>query len=1229
MSATPNYKAYINNYSSQTIRQRAKGIKIINLEISELSIVASVIGTDVYTIIISIKEGQIKSTKCSCPYDYAGICKHIVATLMKADEVTNPIIISTVNLFGEEEIIPIKPQVVNLKDYHISNFSFDLLTDTYIQENSGRNFSNHYNFCNIEQLVTNHAILKITTAYGDTQRVNLFLQDDLLTIACNCKAIKNLMCSHQAYALKVLRNGDEVRSYFDLNFKQNKLKEHAVNFGMEREENLEDYFELIFENGKTKIKNLKKGLMPITKNEIDSFKKVIPTTVFNPNLTKNENQEKLIIVIGKQYYHDYFFMRLMKVKLAKDGNIKNPISPLEAKQYLLQAENNEEMKFYAGIDFFDNSFEHNRHKYDLQDMLNSLKSVIKNPNNYPFYHFDSTISDNITTKSIEEVQLLNETLSLSLKVNQKDNFYEISPYIIQNGTSSAFSNYKLKFNFFLEKNKILYPFHNQNELKLLLFLKGKGDKLVIYKTQFEEFRNTFLNNLEGKVEIQYTYLKPATKKQLEENGFGQELKKIVYLKDNEDFVTITPVIKYAEREIPARNKMRLYALDSKGLQFEVSRDSALEARFIELIKSTHTHFEEQETEFEFFYLHKQRFLEDGWFLDAFEAWRKEGVEILGFNELKNNNYSPHKISTSVSISSGINWFDTLVDIKFGSEKVKLRDIQKAVYNQAKFIKLGDGKLGMLPDEWLEKYAKFFRSGEIHDNAIRSSKANFTVIDSLFEDEVLPYEVKEELTLFKTKFEQFNTIDAVAVPKKLKAKLRDYQKNGLNWLHFLDEFNFGGCLADDMGLGKTIQIISFILSLKEKNGKRTHLIVLPTSLIFNWQAELDKFAPSLKYHVIYGLNREKDHEKIDNYDIIITTYGTMLSDITFLKKINFDYIFLDESQAIKNPESKRYKAVRLLQSRNRIVLTGTPIENNTFDIYAQFSFANQALLGNQTHFKDNYAIPIDKFKDSKRAKELQQKLSPFLLRRTKKQVASELPDKTEIVMHCPMGENQRRIYETYRNEFKLFLEKADKNDELTNKNMHILQGLTKLRQICNSPELLNDEAFYGNESSKLDELLAQIEEKVGEHKILVFSQFVGMLELIRKRLEEKEITYEYLTGKTKDRSARVKSFQEDTEKRVFLISLKAGGTGLNLTEADYVFIVDPWWNPAVENQAIDRCYRIGQKKNVMAIRLICPDTIEDKILQLQAGKKELVEDLIKVDENAMKSLAKEDLMALLG
>jgi SNF2 family DNA or RNA helicase len=1228
MSKVSEIKTYIKNYSTAQIRQRATSVRIKNLQIEEERITASAYGSEVYSIIIEFKGEAVKKTKCSCPYNFAGVCKHTVATLNEAvyelESYTQP------TLFGNELVKPIEK--AHPTDYSIRDFTFDQLDDRFILQHSNGIQTNIFRYFDIEHIEENFVQFSLMLSFYQRQRVKIHLQDQLLTLSCNCKPEKKKLCTHQEYALNILKNEDEVRIYFDPNFKTTQLKEFAKRYGMENVPDLENYFEVSFTDSKLKISPKIKGLQAINSSELEKLEALIPQTSFQPkllNVTAKSTEEKTFLVIGKQPYNEYFYISLLSAKLTKDGNIKNPFLKVEAKQMLLKMEGIEEIKFFSSLTSFEEKNDYFSFKYSPEQITDALKAVVKNPLNYPVYQHNSRISDNITSKSIVPVTFNYQELNVLLKVSQKDAFYDVSPYIVLENNSAAFSGFKLKYDFFLEKNNELIPVLNSKVLLILKFFKSKGNKLMIHESQFSAFRTKILDGLEGKVEIQYTYLKPATKKQLEESGFDQELKKIVYLKDSEDFVTITPVIKYAEREIPARSKMRLYALDSKGLQFEVSRDSALEARFIELIKSSHPHFEEQETEFEFFYLHKQRFLEDGWFLDAFEAWRKEGVEILGFNELKNNHYSPHKISTSVSIASGINWFDTLVDIKFGSEKVKLRDIQKAVYNQAKFVKLGDGKLGMLPDEWLEKYSKFFRSGEIHDNAIRSSKANFTVIDSLFEDEVLPFEVKNELELYKTKFADFNNIDAIVVPKKLKAKLRDYQKHGLNWLHFLDQFNFGGCLADDMGLGKTIQIISFILSLKEKNGKRTHLIILPTSLIFNWQAELDKFAPSLKYHIIYGLNREKDQEKIDNYDIIITTYGTMLSDISFLKKIDFDYIFLDESQAIKNPESKRYKAVRLLQSRNKIVLTGTPIENNTFDIYAQFSFANPGLLGNQTHFKDNYAIPIDKFKETKRAKELQQKLSPFLLRRTKKQVASELPDKTEIVIHCPMGENQRRIYETYRNEFKLFLEKADKNDELTNNNMHILQGLTKLRQICNSPELLNDDAFYGNESSKLDELLAQIEEKVGNHKILVFSQFVSMLELIRKRLDEKEIAYEYLTGQTKDRSARVQSFQEDAEKRVFLISLKAGGTGLNLTEADYVFIVDPWWNPAVENQAIDRCYRIGQKKNVMAIRLICPDTIEDKILQLQAGKKELVEDLIKVDENARKSLAKEDLMALLG
>jgi SNF2 family DNA or RNA helicase len=541
------------------------------------------------------------------------------------------------------------------------------------------------------------------------------------------------------------------------------------------------------------------------------------------------------------------------------------------------------------------------------------------------------------------------------------------------------------------------------------------------------------------------------------------------------------------------------------------------------------------------------------------------------------------------------------------------------------VRLGDGTMGVLPEEWIERFSRYFRSGEIVDDRIRTPKSQYALIDELYDDEVLADEVRRELEFYREKVAEFERIHTIEPPKALKAELRDYQKEGLNWLNFLDEFGFGGCLADDMGLGKTVQVLAFILLQREKHGQQTNLVVVPTSLIFNWIDEVSKFAPSLNVLTIHGNSRVKNAADFDNYDIILTSYGTLLSDIHFMKKYRFKSIFLDESQAIKNPESKRYKAARLLQARNRVVLTGTPIENNTFDLYAQLSFAVPGLLGSPKLFADHYAMPIDKFKDSQRALELQKKINPFLLRRTKKQVAKELPEKTEMAIYCEMGAGQRKVYDTFRDEFRRYL--SGIKDDPANGTMHILQGLTKLRQICNSPALLSDQEFYGDESAKMTELLEQIRSKSPNHKILVFSQFVEMLELIRKELEREEISYELLTGKTKNRAQAVDRFQSEKDVRVFLISLKAGGTGLNLTEADYVYIVDPWWNPAVENQAIDRCYRIGQHKNVMAIRLICPDTIEEKILRLQETKRELVNDLIHTDTSILKSLTKEDLIGL--
>jgi SNF2 family DNA or RNA helicase len=555
-------------------------------------------------------------------------------------------------------------------------------------------------------------------------------------------------------------------------------------------------------------------------------------------------------------------------------------------------------------------------------------------------------------------------------------------------------------------------------------------------------------------------------------------------------------------------------------------------------------------------------------------------------------------------------------------------LHKAVKNRSKYVELGDGTLGILPDKWVEKFAKFFEAGDIAGEVIQTPKVRFASVEEMYEGEMLDREVKEQIAFYQSRVEDFRSIQPVPVPRTLKASLRNYQKQGLNWLNFLDEYNFGGCLADDMGLGKTLQIIAFILLQRKKQVRNTNLIIVPTSLIFNWQAEVEKFAPSIKMLTIYGSDRVKEVTGFDRYEIVLTSYGTLLSDVNFLKTYHFNYVILDESQAIKNPESQRYKAARLLQSRNKLVMTGTPVENNTFDLYGQLSFACPGLLGNKTQFRNHFSIPIDRFKDNERAVELQKRINPFILRRTKQQVASELPEKTEMVIYCEMGEEQRKVYNAYELEFYTFLNTRTEGD-IERSRLHVLQGLTKLRQICNSPALLRDDLYYGASAAKIDVLMEQIEDTAPWHKILIFSQFTSMLDLIRPQLEERGIGYEYLTGKTRDRGARVENFQTNENVRVFLISLKAGGTGLNLTEADYVYLIDPWWNPAVENQAIDRSHRIGQHKNVIAVRLICPGTIEEKVMELQETKKDLANDLVKTDTDVLKSLTRSDLMALVS
>jgi non-specific serine/threonine protein kinase len=577
-------------------------------------------------------------------------------------------------------------------------------------------------------------------------------------------------------------------------------------------------------------------------------------------------------------------------------------------------------------------------------------------------------------------------------------------------------------------------------------------------------------------------------------------------------------------------------------------------------------------------------------------------------------------------SSGIDWFDMTVEIRFGDQLASLADIRKALLKKESFVRLGDGSLGMLPEEWVQKYAGIFRFGEVDGDSVRVSKRHFSVIDALY-NEIDNLEVQRELFEKRQKLLNFKEISDVPLPANVRAELRDYQREGFKWLHFLDEFSWGGCLADDMGLGKTLQVLTFLQEQKNRVPDATNLVVVPTTLLSNWQAEAAKFCPDLKTQVYRGASRQWSVDMFDEFDLVITTYGTVRSDIEKLREYRFHYVVLDESQAIKNPGSQVARAVKLLRANNRIVMTGTPVENNTFDLYSQMDFLNPGLLGSQEFFRTEYATPIDKHRDEARASELRGLIYPFMLKRTKEEVAKDLPDKTEIVLHCEMGKAQRKVYDKFRETYRQKIEARMAEEGRDKSGFLILEGLLKLRQICDSPALLSDEEDYGHESAKLDELVREIKENAGHHKILVFSQFLKMLDLVRQHLEALHIGYEYLDGATEDRGERVRAFQEDEQCRVFLISLKAGGVGLNLTSADYVYLIDPWWNPAVEQQAIDRTHRIGQTQKVFAYKMICKDTVEEKILELQEKKKEVANDLISTEAGFIKKLTQEDIVGL--
>ena len=634
----------------------------------------------------------------------------------------------------------------------------------------------------------------------------------------------------------------------------------------------------------------------------------------------------------------------------------------------------------------------------------------------------------------------------------------------------------------------------------------------------------------------------------------------LYLVEKGDYLVFQPTFTYKGYETKARDRDEIVVPSGEKVTI-VQRNRAAEQEFISSLQGLHSNFVYQE-ETHSLALKGTDVLKNNWFFLFVDAMNEKKTPVFGFDALKNFRFNTAKPSTKIYINNNTDWFDAKVDIVFGDQHVTVAEVKRALANKQQFVQLGDGTLGILPEEWIKKYSLLFRVGEGKNNQLKLSRYHTSVIDELYEnrDEV---ELVMQLEAKYENLKDFKKIKEIEPPNGLQNILRPYQVSGYQWLNYLSEVNWGGILADDMGLGKTVQALSFMQHYKNENSKLQSMVVCPTTLIYNWENEIKKFTPDLTYHIHHGPARSRDKESFKNFDVIITTYGTLRSDIKLLITVAFDYVVLDESQAIKNPASKVTKAASLLNARHRLCMSGTPLQNNTFDLFAQMNFLNPGMLGSMEFFRQEFAIPIDKFGEPERKEHLKKIIYPFILRRTKEQVAKDLPEKTETILFCEMEDEQRSIYDAYRNDFRTQILGTIETQGIHKSQLTILQGLMKLRQICDSPAILNETEKFENHSIKLDELTREITENISNHKALIFSQFLGMLALIREKLDQLGVKYEYFDGSTSapNREIAIQSFQNDETVRVFLISLKAGGVGLNLTAADYVYIVDPWWNPA--------------------------------------------------------------------
>ena len=812
------------------------------------------------------------------------------------------------------------------------------------------------------------------------------------------------------------------------------------------------------------------------------------------------------------------------------------------------------------------------------------------------------------------------TPQLQFEVLLKDGALLLQTNFLINGSLFDAAQFK-RYQFFIESGSE-YFILGLDDTHLLDNLEKRD--LSVYAHE----PNAFIEEVLAPLEKKYTVNRNGHFSQTEIDEVP--VNRVMLSEISESFLVLTPQWHYGSFLIEGP-WVEQVEIAKEGKAFLIKRNKGVEQDFIKLLQSLHPNFSKQLGGY--YYLNFAEAQKKQWFLKVFHSLLEQDIEVVGMDMLKHFRYSTHKPITTCSVIETKN--ETLLiqfKLSFGDEKIPLNLLQKILLNGQKAILLKDGSMGILGESWLQQYGSMLKHGKVTGNQLEvASWMALTEEHTDTHHQVLRQTVKDQ---WWAKWREWQKADEmlIALPDTLKASLRQYQQKGFEWLVLLSEVGAGACLADDMGLGKTLQTIAFFAYHMQQSRNGKYLVICPASLIYNWESELQKFLPGSQVIVYHGALRNKEKLSDDNQAVIITTYGTLRSDIALFMEYQFDVAVLDESHNIKNPAALTTKTVLQVKADMRIALSGTPVLNNTFDLFAQLNFLLPGMFGSREFFKREYADAIDVENDSEKIKALQKLTGPFILRRTKEQVAKDLPDKVESVLWCEMGEMQRMHYDAIKENVRNSVFLDIKANGFAKGKLSVLNAMLKLRQVCNASALIKDNDMPDAGAIKLDVLTEELLNIIPHHKALVFSQFTGMLDLIEPVLSRHHIPYCRLDGSTPlvKRKEIVESFQwAESVEKVFLISLKAGNAGLNLTAADYVFLIDPWWNTAVEQQAIDRTHRIGQTKNIFAYKMICKDTIEEKIMQLQQRKKKLAAELIGEEEGFVKSLTEEDIEFLLS